>query len=276
MIIQYDKLFLWSIFGLLAILPASIRCDERCLNGTLHDGTPTGVLSTLAEVQVYRATPNHQHERKKAILVFPDIFGIGLKNTQLVADRLANQTGLTTYLIDTFDGDQVPAGDTPGQPRPGFNLTDWLSNHDPTSVLPIIQAVISNLTQGGVERFAGVGYCFGGKYVFLSSERNWIQVGSTSHPSLLQVPKDLIELRRTSKVPLLINSAELDQQFTLDYQRQADEILGDGKYKPGYKRTYFLGASHGFGLRADLNNSADRTAYFEPTNEIVRWLDDHL
>jgi hypothetical protein len=33
---------------------------------------------------------------------------------------------------------------------------------------------------------------------------------------------------------------------------EVDSILGDGKYKPGYNRTFFLGVGHGFAVRANL------------------------
>ena len=32
----------------------------------------------------------------------------------------------------------------------------------------------------------------------------------------------------------------------------ADRILGDGKFEPGYKRTFWKGCEHGFAVRGDL------------------------
>jgi hypothetical protein len=34
--------------------------------------------------------------------------------------------------------------------------------------------------------------------------------------------------------PLLIDACEFDSQFPVDAQSQANEILGDGKFAPGY------------------------------------------
>ncbi|KAA1127864.1 hypothetical protein PGTUg99_008791 [Puccinia graminis f. sp. tritici] len=235
-------------------------------------------------VKVYAANPT-SHGRagkqsrskgQKAILVFPDIFGIDLINVQLITDKLATDLNTPAYLVDTFSGDDVPDGPQPNQLPVGFNITEWEKKHGPKQVLPLIENVINNLTTQGVKRFAAIGYCFGGKYIFLSSDRNWIQVGSTSHPSLLQVPDDFLELRAKSKVPLLINSCEIDQSFGAEAQKQSDEILGDGKYKPGYKRTYYPGASHGFGIRANLSNPAEKRAFDDSYKQIVKWFDTYL
>lgn len=55
-----------------------------------------------------------------------------------------------------------------------------------------------------------------------------------------------------SKAPLLINSCEFDQAFPVEKQAIADELLGGGKFAPGYERTYWAGCTHGFAVRGDL------------------------
>lgn len=55
-----------------------------------------------------------------------------------------------------------------------------------------------------------------------------------------------------STAPLLINSCEIDQAFPPESQKIADEVLGDGKFAPGYVRTYWEGCTHGFAVRGDL------------------------
>lgn len=58
--------------------------------------------------------------------------------------------------------------------------------------------------------------------------------------------------REKAKAPLLINSCETDPQLPKEAQAQADEVLGGGKFKPGYERTYWEGCTHGFAVRGDL------------------------
>ncbi|POW05837.1 hypothetical protein PSTT_09390 [Puccinia striiformis] len=248
--------------------------DLTCLpwpTGFIHEGKATGVLSTIKDIQVYIATPTEPIP-EKAILIFPDIYGVELKNTQLIADRLAVDVNVSTYVLDLFGGSCAPQPGT----RTDFVFADWLKGHGPEKVLPIMESVIQHLTEKGIHKFAAVGYCFGGKYVFMTSQKNWIHVGSTCHPSLLQIPDDLNKLNDTSKVPLLINSCEFDEQFGAEAQKKADEILGDGKYKPGYKRNYYAGATHGFGCRADLNKPAEKEAFDKSFVEIVKWFKTHL
>lgn len=73
-----------------------------------------------------------------------------------------------------------------------------------------------------------------------------------SHPSGLKVPDDLNKLLEKSNVPVLFNTCEFDIAFGLESQAKTDELLGDGKYKPGYKRTYWKGCTHGFAVRGDM------------------------
>jgi hypothetical protein len=42
--------------------------------------------------------------------------------------------------------------------------------------------------------------------------------------------------------------------FPPEKQKVTDELLGDGKYAPGYVREYFAGCSHGFAVRGDMSN----------------------
>ena len=58
--------------------------------------------------------------------------------------------------------------------------------------------------------------------------------------------------RDESTAPLLINSCEVDWSFPPESQKIADEILGGGKFAPGYERTYWEGCNHGFAVRGVL------------------------
>jgi len=282
-------LLLVSTIPMLIIRAENPDDHRECLSGFIHKGNATGKIITMNGVNVYAASAGSSRGQdtgkkgrrsmegqRKAILVFPDIFGIDLINIQLITDKLAADLDVPAFLVDTFAGDNVPDGPQPNAMPVGFNITEWQKRHGPEQVLPLIGNVIKNLTDQGVQRLAATGYCFGGKYIFLSLDRNWIQVGSTSHPSLLTIPNDPLELRAKSHGPLLINSCEIDPQFGAEAQNQTDAILGNGRYEPGYKRTYYPGASHGFGLRANLSNPAEKRAFDESYKEIVKWFDAHL
>ena len=77
-------------------------------------------------------------------------------------------------------------------------------------------------------------------------------------------------------MPLLINSCETDSAFPIDDQRKADEILGDGKYKPGYKRTYWPGCTHGFAVRGDLTDPKVKAGKEGAFRSAVTWFKTKL
>lgn len=56
----------------------------------------------------------------------------------------------------------------------------------------------------------------------------------------------------------MINSCETDPQFPQEAQKVADEILGGGKFAPGYERTYWDGCTHGFAVRGNLVSPSTR------------------
>ena len=184
-------------------------------------------------------------------------------------------------MIDTFNGDPVPekvltepsvSHDCLWQffrvlspiAQGGFDFKSWIEKHDERTTRPLVDAVIAELKNRGINEFGATGYCFGGKsrhaiifsssedltgkYVFNLAQDNVIKVGAVSHPSLLQMPGDLEKLLAQSKAPILINSCDIDQQFPAESCGIADKLFGEGKYVPGYKRVHWEGCTHGFAV----------------------------
>jgi dienelactone hydrolase len=106
------------------------------------------------------------------------------------------------------------------------------------------------------------------RLVFDLAFDNVIHVAVVAHPSLLK-PEDL-DVRHSfvdilisllsaipyqtyiakSKAPLLINSCELDDAFPQSFAETADQKFAN--FAPGYRRTHYEGASHGFAVRGDI------------------------
>lgn len=84
------------------------------------------------------------------------------------------------------------------------------------------------------------------------AKKNVIKAGVFTHPSRLSIPDDLIALLEKSEAAVLFNTCEVDRAFPIETQKIADDILGGGKYKPGYERTYWEGCTHGFAVRGDM------------------------
>ena len=106
------------------------------------------------------------------------------------------------------------------------------------------------------------------RLVFDLAFDNVIHVAVVAHPSLLK-PEDL-DVRYSfvdilisflsvipsqtyiakSRAPILINSCEDDGAFPKSFAETADQKFAN--FAPGYRRTYYEGASHGFAVRGDI------------------------
>lgn len=82
---------------------------EACGTGAKLSGTPVGGMHTVGKYQTYLSTkatvaPGADGSTK-AILILPDIFGLGIVNPKLTADMLNEKVGCDVYVPDTFEGE---------------------------------------------------------------------------------------------------------------------------------------------------------------------------
>ncbi|KZP30521.1 alpha/beta-hydrolase [Athelia psychrophila] len=244
----------------------------NCIKGVRHEGTPTGTLTKIGGVDVYVATPEGDYAKDKVLLFLPDAFGLQLVNNQLLTDDFGNN-GYKTILVDYLAGDPIPPD---AFEQPDFNIGEWFVKHPIPSVHEFAVKVIAALKEEGVTKFGATGYCLGGRICFDLAFEDAVQVVVTAHPSLLKSPEDLEKYLSTAKAPLLINSCTVDSQFPLEAQAKADEILGGGKYAPGYERKYFEGCTHGFAVRGDLSDPKIKAGKEGAFKESVSWFNKYL
>jgi len=83
-------------------MTASMPCKD-CVSGTLHDGTPTGTVTTLHGLPTYVAEPP-SGSPKGIIVIIPDAFGWELSNTRVLADRYAKRGSFRVYVPDFMNG----------------------------------------------------------------------------------------------------------------------------------------------------------------------------
>lgn len=241
---------------------------KDCVKGVTHEGTPRGKFEEIGGVKSYVATPTGEYPKEKAILFLPDVFGLELINAQLLADDFADN-GLKTIIPDYLNEDAIPAD---ALSKGEFNFGAWLPNHTAEKTRPPLDKVVEALRIQGISEFAATGYCFGGRYTFDLAFDNVIKVAVVSHPSFLQVPADLEKYIASSKAPLLINSCTVDQQFPLESSAIADELFGNGKFAPGYKREYFEGCTHGFAVRGDISDPKVKAGKEGSFKAAVEWI----
>lgn len=201
-----------------------------------------------------------------AILILSDVIGHKFVNAQLIADEFAAQ-GYFVVLPDLFGGDTVPLN------RPeGFQIQEWLKNHLPQHVEPIINAVLAEMREVyGCRRVGGVGYCFGGRYVarYLRPGAGKLDVGFTAHPTMMS-PEELAGVRG----PFSIAAAVKDFVFTTDKRHESEEILA--KLDIPYQINLFSHVDHGFSVRCDLSIKEQKIAKEGAFFQAVQWFDAYL
>jgi dienelactone hydrolase len=72
----------------------------------VYEGTPTGKVEIINNLQTYIAAPK-DGSKAKSIVFLVDIFGWEFKNIRLLADNFA-QSGFYCYVPDVHQGDSIP------------------------------------------------------------------------------------------------------------------------------------------------------------------------
>ncbi|CUS12719.1 unnamed protein product [Tuber aestivum] len=260
---------------------ASNAPGECCIKGVLHEGTPKGEVVQITEVETYITRPA-SGSSEKVILLLTDVMGL-CTNPKLIADDFA-ANGYTVLVPDIFAGDNVPL---PADRKPGFQLPEWLKNHQPHHVVPIIQKVMDHIRSDLKPRKIGaVGYCFGAKYVtqLLSGQ---IDAGYNAHPSFVTLdelcaikaplaisaagiapPPPLQQPSLEQRQKVNTESIETDSIFTPELRHATEAKLAE--IKATYQITLFSGVEHGFAVRCNLANEKQRWAKEEAFWQAIR------
>jgi len=228
----------------------------NCFSGSISPDKPSGEDSVLGGVNSYVAKP--KKSTHSAIVIATDAFGYALPNVRLIADKMA-EGGFLVVVPDIFNGNAVPAdilqifeseNDLKAAmelPEVKTALGDFRTKHgDVAPKVSILEEVIKELREKhGIVKVGVQGYCYGGKIaVLLAGKSDKIDVFATAHPSRLSEE----ELNAIQK-PGLFCCAEIDQTFTQDVRKQAEEILN----KKGVPNKFvdYKGMIHGFAIRGD-------------------------
>ncbi|KAH9991592.1 alpha/beta-hydrolase [Russula vinacea] len=232
---------------------------KDCISGVRYEGTAEGTYEEINGIKTYVATPKVDHPKDKAVIYLTDL---------LVDDFARN--GFKVVAPDLFEGEPV----APDALNTGtFDFPTWLGKHSAEHTGKRARKVIEGLKGKGITVYGATGYCYGARIVFDLAIDNVIHAAVVAHPSLLQ-PKDLDTYIEKSKVPILINSCDEDNMFPKSFAEAADKKF-EG-FAPGYRRTYYEGASHGFAVRGDVSKPTVKAAKEGAFQESVQWLIKYL
>ncbi|WZH48794.1 Alpha/Beta hydrolase protein [Fusarium acuminatum] len=201
---------------------------------------------------------------RTGVLLLTDVYGLKLRENRELADNFAKQ-GFITVAPDLFNGNPAPSEDTPG-----FNITEFLAKYPPKVTDPVVAKAIKYLRKElKVQKVAASGYCYGGRYVFRSLDKNGgVDVGFTAHPSLLATD----EIKAVTK-PVSIAGAAQDEIFPQPRQAETDAILT--KIGKPFTSVLYSGTNHGFAVRANTSNPqqvfAKEEAFYQAVRFFTAW-----
>ncbi|CAG9977249.1 unnamed protein product [Clonostachys byssicola] len=233
-----------------------------CFSGFKHEGTPTGTLQVINGVKTYIAKPSGNQEPQNAVLLLSDVFGV-VQNSMLLADDFASN-GYLCVLPDLFEEEHLPLDVFE---KGTFDIPAWAARHGPEQVDPILERTISFLRDiVGVEKIAGAGYCFGGKYVARFLKEGKLDIGYTAHPSYITF-EELQGIER----PLSITAAELDHIFTRELRHKSEDTLTTTRQP--YQICLYSGVEHGFAVRGDLTVPHNKFCKEQAFIQALAWFD---
>ncbi|KAF1997855.1 dienelactone hydrolase family protein-like protein [Amniculicola lignicola CBS 123094] len=254
----------------IAIMSTESTQSKACCNtpAVVSKGyTPKGDYITVDGLKTYATGPS---TAKQAILVVYDIFGF-FSQTLQGADILAYSDSEHPYQVfmpDFFEGEPAdiswypPQTDEHKQKLGKF----FQEKAGPPKTLPRVKSIVAELSkERGIEKWAAVGYCWGGKIVNLSSmEGTPFKVAAVCHPAMV--------------------AADDAPGITIPYAMlpSQDESKDDvEKWEKGLKVPHlvewFPDQLHGWmAARADLEDAKVKSEYERGYKTVVDFFHEHM
>jgi len=259
-----------------------------CLSGSVHDGTPSGKVETIDNLQTYVAAPK-DGSKAKTIVFLVDIFGWEFKNVRLLADNYA-KSGFYCYIPDFHQGDSIPLDflqsvepplktreqltmidKTKATATVGTTLPPWLIKHREAVTKPLISSFISTVRQApGTKKVGALGFCWGGRYAILAAHDE-VDAAYACHPSLVAIPGDFEPVTK----PLSLAVGTKDSLLDNDQVGQIQDLLAKKTNLPHELRIY-EDQVHGFALRSDWSSDKDKKAMDDAEKQGVEWFNKYL
>lgn len=169
---------------------------------------------------------------------------------------------------------------------PSFNLTEFLYNHRPAIIDPMLTSTIGYMRDAmGVKKVVATGYCFGGRYTFRElAEGKGADAGFAAHPTLLEDgeieaitgPVSVAAAGEYSTFSgltslMLMSCAEVDDMMPPERRHEIAALLQETNQ--AYSVSLYGGTEHGFGVRANVSDPQQKFGKEEAFFQAVRWFD---
>ncbi|KAF2811778.1 alpha/beta-hydrolase [Mytilinidion resinicola] len=270
-----------------------------CIQGTIHEGQPQGTEELVHGLNTY--VVGNRTNPRAIVVMYSDIFGLLLPNNKLIADAYAKSGEYLVYLPDFFKGDPVPLKvadvmipvDATRQSTfakytgllasmPTFLM--WRGRHKHMSTericVEFLQKLRRNTRRG--QKIGMVGFCWGGRYAVRAGlASNAVEIDGEKvplvdavvalHPSNMVVPVDVEALA----VPTSFGWGVEDSVVSFDQKAMVEEThakvaAAGGKVPITEHKTYNPGR-HGFGVRGNPDNPAERACLEGTEKQVLDW-----
>jgi len=269
-------------------MSTGVGMSSCCLSGSVHEGTTTGRVETIDNLQTYISAPQ-SGSKAKTIIFLTDIFGYEFKNVRLLADNYA-KAGFYCYVPDLHQGDSLPVDflqsvepplkvreqqsvidKTKATAHVGLVLPPWLIKHREGVSKPLISSFISAIKAiPGTSKIGTLGFCWGGRYAILTAHGE-VDAAYACHPSLVSIPADFEPVTK----PLSIAVGDKDGMLDTDSIGKIQDILAKKTTVPHELRIY-EDQVHGFSLRSDWSSDKDKKAMDEAEKQGIEWFSKYL
>lgn len=269
-------------------MATTVTMSSCCLSGKVHNGTPTGKIETIDNLQTYVAAPA-DGSRAKTIVFLVDIFGWEFKNMRLLADSYA-EAGFYCYLPDVHQGDSVPMSLLqPSEPPLKIRrektadeiaedgvmvrkiVMPWMAKHGDAVSRPLISSFISKVRQiPGTGKVGAIGFCWGGRHAILAAHGE-VDAAYSCHPSLVTIPEDFEPI----SVPLSFAVGDADSLLSNDVVDKIQDVMAKTAKAPWELKIY-KDQIHGFAVRSDWSSDVDKKAMDDCEKQGVEWFNKYL
>jgi dienelactone hydrolase len=281
-------------------------CCDPTSPSPIWAGKSSGKIITIDGIETYIAKPrdnkkslsSEERDEKRVLLHLTEGHSIYFLNAQLLADSFAAHLNCDVIMPDQFrcsrriptsaklphfpegkaavlppaaGSDDIPPPYPKAQTKEEFEA--WKSNIGPHVIDSLLETIVQYIhkTYGDDVKIAGVGYCFGGRYIMRLMGSGVIDVGVVNHPSFYT----LDEVAKVgSEKRLAIYAAETDDIHTPEIRRATEDVLT--KSGASWMSTVFSGTNHGFTVRGDLDIKLVRLAKERAFMGAVEWFKDWL
>jgi len=235
------------------------------------------------------------------VVMYSDIFGLLLPNNKLIADAYAKSGEYLVYLPDFFKGDPVPLKvadamipvDATKQSTfakytgllaslPTFLMWKGRHKHVPTDQICVefLQKLRRNTRRG--QKICMVGFCWGGRYAVRAGlASNAVEIDGEKvplvdavvalHPSNMVVPVDVEALA----VPTSFGWGVEDSVVSLDQKAMVEKthakVAAAGGKVPIIEHKTYTPGRHGFGVRGNPDNPAERACLEGTEKQVLDW-----